>query len=78
MCIRDSWCTNFHPGGQHVGFGLWSGFLEIINIETGSYALDQNAPPHKGRVWDVAFSADGKRMFSGGDDGVVLIWELRL
>ena len=70
------WCVRFHPDGEHVAFGLWSGFVELIRIKDGSYSVNQDAPVHRGRVNDVAINRQGTRMFSGGDDGVILIWDL--
>jgi WD40 repeat protein len=70
------WCVRFHPDGNHVAFGLLSGFVEIFNFHDASVCLNQEAPVHNGRVWDLAFAPDGKRMVSGGEDGMVLIWEL--
>jgi WD40 repeat protein len=71
------WCVQFHPDGKHVGFGLWSGFVNVIRLKDGDYSVkQQDAPAHQGRVWDLAFTRDGRRMFSGGDDGVILIWDL--
>jgi WD40 repeat protein len=31
---------------------------------------------HEGRVWNLAFTHEGKKIISGGDDGVVSILEL--
>jgi WD40 repeat protein len=31
---------------------------------------------HEGRVWDLAFTPDEKKIISGGDDGFVSILEL--
>jgi WD40 repeat protein len=70
------WCTRFHPDGQRVAFGLWSGFVEVIGIRDGIYFIDQDSPVHHGRVYDVAFTRQGTQMFTGGDDGVVLIWDI--
>jgi WD40 repeat protein len=76
MRIPYYWCVRFHPDGEHVGFGLWSGLVNLIRIRDGHYALRQDAPVHKGIVQDIAFTRDGKKMCSGGDEGAVLIWEI--
>jgi WD40 repeat protein len=71
------WCVRFHPDGKHVGFGLWSGFVQLIRLQDGYFAVDQDPSPiHRGRVWDLAFTRDGRRMVTGGDDGVILIWDI--
>jgi WD40 repeat protein len=70
------WCVRFHPDGDHVGFGLWTGFVEVIRIADGEFAVTQDAPIHHGRVNDLAFTRDGRRMVTGADDGIVLVWEL--
>jgi WD40 repeat protein len=69
-------CVQFHPDGEHVGFGLWSGFAKITRLKDGRTVVRGDTPPHTGRVLDIAFSRDGKRMFTGSDDGTLLVWEL--
>jgi WD40 repeat protein len=77
MAADYYWRVAFHPDGKHIGFGLWSGFVEVIAVADGSYAVVQpEEPAHHGRVNDIVFSRDGARMFTVGDDGAVLIWEL--
>jgi WD40 repeat protein len=70
------WCVRFHPDGEHIALGLWSGFVEIIHLQTGEYRLSQDTSPHHGRVHDLALTRDGKHMFTAGGDGVVLVWDL--
>ncbi len=70
------WCIRVHPDGKHVGLGLWSGFVRIVNLDEGEYAVRASTVSHQGRVMDLAFSRDGKRMVTGGEDGVVLVWDL--
>ena len=31
---------------------------------------------HTGAVWGVAFTADGKQLVSGGEDGTMKLWDL--
>jgi WD40 repeat protein len=70
------WCVRFHPNGEYVGFGLWSGFVELIRIKDGKYLINQDTPVHTGRVRDLAFTRDGTQMITGGEDGVILIWNI--
>jgi WD40 repeat protein len=69
------WSVAFHPAGRHIALGLWSGFVHAIRIADGEYAEIQDEPAHQGRVNNLVFQRDGARMFSGGDDGV-LVWSL--
>jgi len=50
--------------------------VEVIGLKDGDYMVNQEEPVHRGRVWDLAFTRDGKQMVTGGDDGVVLIWDI--
>lgn len=68
------WCVGFHPDGELVGLGLWTGFVEVVRLTDGDHLIDQRG--HHGTVQDLAFARDGKRMFTGGDDGAVLVWDL--
>lgn len=70
------WCVRFHPDGARVALGLWSGFVRVLRLADGGQEKGSETPDHAGRVCDLAFSRDGTRLFSGGDDGVVLIHDL--
>jgi WD40 repeat protein len=65
----------FHPGGKHLAVGMASGYVTLADLRTGDYVVDAKA--HEGRVWDIAFTADGGMMLSGGDDGRLCSWDLR-
>jgi WD40 repeat protein len=36
----------------------------------------QEIQAHEGSIWSIKFSADGRRLASGGEDGVVRVWEV--
>lgn len=64
----------FHPHGEYLAGATWSGCIDILQLSDGeSIALED---VHKGRIYDLAFTADGSKIFSGGDDGLLGITEL--
>jgi WD40 repeat protein len=72
---RESfWSLCWHPDGQHLALGMLSGYVLIVRLKDGEYVVDQRA--HAGRVWDLAFTSDGKHLISGGDDAIAYVWEL--
>jgi WD40 repeat protein len=63
------------PDGRLV-VSAGGGHRAIIVRDLGTGKELQRFSGHRGDIWAVAFSADGRRLASGGDDGVVLVWEV--
>lgn len=68
------WAAAFHPNGEYIAVGYLVGMLSIYSLKDGETVFWQDA--HEGRIWDLAFTPDGKKLISGGDDGVVRIWDM--
>ena len=64
----------FHPNSEYLARGSVVGFISIYRLLDGEIVFSERI--HEGRVWDLAFTPDGKKIISGGDDGVVSILEL--
>ncbi len=64
----------FHPDGEHIAFGMSTGAIITSNLLDGERKLLFS--PHKKRIWDLDFTQDGKHLVTGGDEGVVYVWDL--
>jgi RNA polymerase sigma factor (sigma-70 family) len=65
----------FSPDGHTLA---WSGWrqptIHVLELATGKER--QRFDGHKGRVTSLAFAADGRTLFSSGDDTTALVWDL--
>ena len=68
------------PRGDLAVSGSDSGTLKLWQTETGTVIAEFTAPDlnlkkaHAARVSSVAFSGDGRRLVSAGDDGKACVW----
>jgi WD40 repeat protein len=60
----------FAPAGDLLALGTWGGEVILTDLEG---ARRRTLGHHRGPVWALAFSPDGKRLASGGPDGNVLL-----
>ncbi len=51
------------------------GVVEIWRVATGE--LEATFRGHQGRIWAAAFDPDGERVWSGGADGIVRVFDLQ-
>jgi WD40 repeat protein len=65
----------FTPDGATLIAGLNTGRIMRLNAETLEQVGSALAG-HTGKVNALAVSADGRRLVSGGEDGLVIVWSL--
>jgi hypothetical protein len=64
----------YSPDGKLLGAGTESGTLHLWELATGKQVAQVEG--HRGGVSCLAFSADGRRLASGGHDTTVLTWNV--
>ena len=66
-------CLAFHPSGRYLALGKLSGVVKVMDVEAGASLFSERV--HHRRVWDLAFSPDGRLLISGGEGGAC-VWQL--
>jgi WD40 repeat protein/serine/threonine protein kinase len=64
---REIWGLDFSPNGERLAFAAWNDGAGTIDLAT--YEISMIAAS-KGWLFDVLFSADGKRLFTGSSEGL--------
>jgi WD40 repeat protein len=67
----------FAPGGSKIALGQPDGSISLLrlNPQTDAESSLKKIPTgHTGRVTSIAFSLDGERLLSGGEDGTARLW----
>ena len=64
----------FRPTGEHLAVGDNQGAVRLYELQ-GLRSV-QELRGHHGPVLSLAFSPDGGRLYSGGQDGTVVVWSL--
>jgi WD40 repeat protein len=72
--FESYWCLRFDADGRYLALGMLSGFVLVVRLADGKLVLDKQE--HRGRVWDLVFTPDGKQLISGGDDATLCLWDL--
>ena len=63
------------PDASRLAVGDGDGFIMVVDTSDWSIARDFRAA-HRGPVWALAFSHDGKSIYAGGIDDAMFAWPL--
>jgi WD40 repeat protein len=62
----------WHPDDRVMAMGTVGGAVLVYDFDAG---LEESAVAHDGRVHTLSWSNDGRRLFTGGDDGSLRVWD---
>ena len=71
----EIWQSVFSEKGDLVGACTYTGELLVWDAATGELVLSIDEA-HNGQIGSLAFTKDGKRLITAGDDASVRIWDL--
>ncbi len=63
---------DFDPSGARIACA-WDAGVAVVDVVTGEVLL--RADGGQGRVTALGWGPDGRRLFTGGTDGTVVVWE---
>lgn len=69
----SGWAVAFHPDGKWLAVGERDG-VALHDVATGRVVKRWTG--HRGLVRALAFTPDGRRLLSGGNDASVLVWDV--
>ncbi len=74
--LQDGPCVfAFTPDSRMLAWAGWSEpAVHLLEVATGKERLKLEG--HKGRVYSLVFSADGRTLVSGSEDTTALVWDL--
>lgn len=61
------------PAGRHLAVGDGEGYVMVIDTATWTIERDFHAAT-RGPIWALSWTADGKRVISGGLDDAAVLW----
>jgi WD40 repeat protein len=64
----------FSPNGEWIAWTTEANTVVLTDLAIQTRIAELKG--HKGHMWQVVFSADGKRLATGSADGTILIWDL--
>lgn len=67
-------CAAFDPSGRFIATGTWGNQVNLFDRSTGQYV--KTFKGHKTALESLTFSEDGKYLYSSGNDGQIMIWDM--
>jgi len=67
-------CAAFDPAGRFIATGTWGNQVNLFDRSTGQFVT--TLAGHKSALQTLAFSQDGKYLYSSGSDGQTIIWDM--
>ncbi len=65
------------PDEQRIAYATREGVIDLLGLNQAGQLVSSSIPPwqaHDGRVFDVAYSPDGRTLTSVGEDGFCRVW----